>query len=88
MKRLLKMLEPRQWIAVRAFFVIFCRARAFRATETTNHKPPSLFFFFFFLVIINSLNTSSLEIRAQEQCESRGGRPGIPSLIVYSVSVD
>ena len=52
MKRLLKMLEPRQWIAVRAFFVIFCRARAFRATETTNHKPPRPFFVFFVFLLL------------------------------------
>ena len=27
-------------------------------------------------------------LRAQEMCESRGGRPGFPSLIVRTVSVD
>ena len=27
-------------------------------------------------------------VRAQEVCESRGGRPGLPSLIVLLVSVD
>ena len=27
-------------------------------------------------------------IRAQELCESRGGRPGLPSLISFTVSVD
>ena len=34
------------------------------------------FFFFFFF------------FRAQELCESRGGRPGLPSLISFMVSVD
>ena len=29
-----------------------------------------------------------LWVRAQELCESRGGRPGLPSLIVLTVSVD
>ena len=30
----------------------------------------------------------SLGHRAQELCESRGGRPGLPPLIVFMVSVD
>ena len=31
---------------------------------------------------------SILLIRAREQCESRGGRPGLPSLIVFIVTVN
>ena len=33
-------------------------------------------------------NDSNSNFRAQEVCESRGGRPGLPSLISPTVSVD
>ena len=31
---------------------------------------------------------NGIGVRVQELCESRGGRPGLPSLIILMVSVD
>ena len=31
---------------------------------------------------------TDFDFRVQEMCESRGGRPGLPSLIILTVSVD
>ena len=40
------------------------------------------------LAIKVELNQRGITFRAQELCESGGGRPGLPSLIFRTVSVD
>ena len=38
--------------------------------------------------LISPLPGILVPFRTQELCESRGGRPGLPALIVFTVSVD
>ena len=37
---------------------------------------------------LKAINNSSMKVRVQELCESRGGRPGLPVLMSLTVSVD
>ena len=40
------------------------------------------------LSLTDRIPVEACQFRAQELCESGGGRPGLPSLIVFMVSVD
>ena len=54
--------------------------------EAADLDSPSLLVFMVSVDVQKPLNPSF--IRAQELCESRGGRPGPPSLLFFMVSVN